>query len=234
MRFAKLLACSALCASLVACGGGATPAAVAPNKQVKPRPAADDRSGFDGKEVTFYRSDRLGLYLPLPDRGAWSIVDEDLQESGWLVATHAATTTVVRVHRYQETSLVGRRECEQRATLSGELPRAEERGEDKGWQTLEDEPVRNPKGWDGWRWVSFEPAPGGSLIGHVYLVAGRSHGCLVVHVVTRVRTDTDMDPLADRLELFAQRIVPGITLDRAAEPDDLEPKLPNMPPTPGP
>jgi hypothetical protein len=228
-----LLVAAACCASLVACGGGASKGPATPNGQTtNAKPLPDDRSGFDGKDVTFYRSDRLGLYLPLPDRPNWTIVDEDLKESGWLVATHAPTTTALRVRRYEETSLVGRRECEQRATLSGELPRAEERGEEKGWQTLEDEPVHNPKGWDGWRWVAFEPAPGGSLIGHVYLVAGKSHGCLVVHVLTRVRTDAEVDALADRLELFAQRIVPGITLDRAAQPDDLEPTLPPMPPTP--
>ncbi|MEO7094217.1 MAG: hypothetical protein ABI175_13260, partial [Polyangiales bacterium] len=143
------LVVAACCASLVACGGA--PAAVTPNAKPKTtKPPADDRSGFDGKDVTFYRSDRLGLYLPLPDRAAWTLVDEDKKESGWLVATHAPTTTVLRVRRYEETSLVGRRECEQRATLSGELPRADERGEEKGWQTLEDEPVRSPKGWDGW------------------------------------------------------------------------------------
>jgi hypothetical protein len=226
------LAAAACCATLVACGGGGSGGPVAPTKKTVTAKPNDDRSGFDGKDVTFYRSDRLGLYLPLPDRASWAITDNDLKESGWLVATHSPTTTAVRVHRYEETSLVGRRECEQRATLSGELPRAEERGEEKGWQTLEDEPVHSPKGWDGWRWVAFEPAPGGSLVGHVYLVAGKSHNCLVVHVLTRVRTDTEVDALADRLELFAQRIVPGIALDRAAQPDDLEPSLPPMPPAP--
>ena len=235
MNRAWVLVAAALCGtSFLACGGAPSAGAVAPNKASPTKPPVDDRSGFEGKEVTFYRSDRLGLYLPLPDKAAWSIVDADLKESGWLVATHAPTTTVLRVHRYEETSLVGRRECEQRATLSGELPGADERGEDKGWQTLEDQPVHRPKGWDAWRWVAFEPAPGGSLIGHVYLVAGKSHGCLVVHVVTHVRTDTEVDALADRLELFAQRIVPGIALDRAAQPDDLEPQLPPMPPMPGP
>ena len=209
--------------------GGAQPSAVhAPPASSTSRTELDDRSGFVGKELALYRSDRLGVSFPLPDRSAWTIVDRDDASSGWLVATHAVTSTVVRVHRYDETSLVGRRECQLRATLSGELARDEER-EQRGFETLVDEPIRRPKGWDGWRYVAFEPAAGGKLVGHVYLIAGRAHVCLVAHVIAQVQSETNANELADRLELFSSRVVAAITIDRAEEPGSMKPELPGSP-----
>ncbi|GAC1537263.1 MAG: hypothetical protein NVS3B10_01520 [Polyangiales bacterium] len=213
--------------------GGAAPTVAAPTAAPAPAKAVvDDRSGFEGHDVGFVRSERLGLTLPLPDRSGWSIVDRDDASSGWLVATHAVTLTVVRVHRYEETSLVGRRECELRAILVGELPRAETRAA-QGFETLSDEPLHRPKGWDAWRYVAFQPAAAGKLVGHVFLVAGRAHSCLVVHVHAEVHADAQADALADRLELFASKVVAAIVVDRAEEPGALRPEFPDLPPTPG-
>lgn len=223
-----------LAASMVGCGGSAP----APKGPEKASPAGstgatgDDHSGFAGTEVTYYRSDRLGLYVPLPDRSAWTIIDRDDTSSSWMVATHAATATTLRARRFEETGLVGRRECEERAVLTGELPSLIER-ENKGFQPLTDEVVHLPKGWDGWRWVAFEPVAGGTLAGHAYLVSGHQHACLIVHVRTEVRSDTEANVLADRLELFAQRILVGVGVDHAAEPDKLKPAFPKLPPLPG-
>jgi len=208
-------------ALLAACGGA--PAPVAPTA---PTPAAstkpDDGSGFAQSEFKPYRSDRFGVIVPLPDRAAWSIVDRDDQHGGWMVATHPPTGTVVRVRRFEETTLVGRRECELRAQFAGELPKQEALDEGR-YTTLVDEPLHRPKGWDGRRWVAFEPMPGGRLAGHVVLVSGHQRICLVVHVRTEVKGDTEAEGLADRLELFSSRVVGAVSVDRAKEPEPLLP-----------
>jgi hypothetical protein len=228
--FAHVLALAGfVAAGVVGCGGaGAAPktSANASPSTNKPAPL-DDKSGFEGKDIGVYRSDRLGLDLPLLDRTAWIIIDRDDDNGGWLVATHARTQTVMRVRRYAETTLVGRMECSARATLVGELPRDDVRVND-GWETLSDEPLHRPKGWDGWRWVAFQPVAGGKVVGHVFLIAGRAHDCLVVHVRAE-SADAQADALADRLELFASRVVPMITVDRAAEPEMIKPEIPGVP-----
>lgn len=214
-------------ALLAACGGAPT----APKGPTEAKPAAsakpDDGSGFAQGELTPVRSDRFGVTVPLPARAAWTVVDRDDQQGGWMVASHPPTGTVVRVRRYDETTLVGRRECELRAQLAGELPRQEAIDEGR-FTTLVDEPLHRPKGWDGRRWVGFEPLPGGRLAGHVILVSGRQRACLVVHVRTEVKGDTDAEALADRLELFSSRVVGAVTVDRAKEPEPLLP-LPKAP-----
>lgn len=216
-------------ASLIGCGAPAVvPLTATPTNAPQKTPALDDKSGFEGKDLGVYRSDRFGLEIPLPERAAWTIVDREDANGGWLVATHGATSTIVRVRKYAETSLVGRRECEERALLVGELPREDVR-QSQGWETLSDEPIHRPKGWDGWRWVAFQPAKSGKLYGHVFLVAGRAHDCLVVHVRAETAGDAQADALADRLELFASRVVPMIAMDRAAEPEMIKPEIPALP-----
>lgn len=209
---------------VVACGGAVQKP---PPPPVAPKPAAstDDRSGFAQASFAVVRSDRMGLSFPLPDRAEWTIVDRDDANGGWIVATHPKTGTIVRARRFSETTLVGRKECEFRAQLVGALPKNEaiDSGE---YQTLVDEPLHRPKGWDGRRWVAFEPRVGGKLAGHVVLVAGRQHSCLVVQVMTTVKSDTESEALADRLELFSSRTVGAVTVDTAKEPDPLLPAPP--------
>lgn len=215
-------------AALVVSCGGATPAPQPPVAKPAASSKPVDGSGFAQAEFRPYRSERFGVTLPLPDRAGWTIVDRDDQLGGWMVATHPPTNTTVRVRRFDETTLVGRHECEMRAQLVGELPKPEQL-EDGKFTTLVDEPLHRPKGWDGRRWVGFESAPGGRLAGHVVLVSGRQHVCLVVHVRTEVKADADAEALADRLELFSSRVVSGVSVDRAKEPDLLIPSVPKMP-----
>jgi hypothetical protein len=214
----------------VACGGAQPQPTPLPTPKPAASSATDDRSGFAQADFGAYRSERFGISVPLPDRATWTIVDRDDQNGGWVVATHAATGTVVRVRRFEETMLVGRHECEMRAQLIGELPRPEAMEEGGHFTTLVDEPLHRPVGWDGRRWVSFEPKSGGRLGGHAMLVSGRQHSCLIVHVLTEVKGDTEADALADRLELFSSRTISGVTADRAKEPDPLLP----LPPKPKP
>ncbi len=232
MRFALALVLTTC--GTVACG---SPPAPLPPPAPAPKPVAsaapDDQSGFVGKEFSLHRSDRFGISIPLPDKPAWTIVDRDDQNGGWIVATHGSPTnpsTKLRARRFDETSLVGRRECELRAQLVGELPK-EQAIEQGKMQVLSDEPIHRPAGWDGRRLVAFEVRPGGGLTGHVWLVSGKHHWCLVVHVTAEVKSDTEADALADRLELFASRTIGGVTADRAKEPDLPIPDLP-MPKSP--
>jgi len=211
-----------------ACGGSKPPIAPAPARKPAATSSSDDRSGFVQADFGAYRSERFGISVPLPDRATWTVVDREDQNGGWVVATHAATGTIVRVRRFEETILVGRRECEARAHLIGELPRPEIIDEGSHFTTLVDEPIHRPAGWDGRRWVAFEPKPGGRLGGHVMLVSGHQHSCLIVHVLMEVKGDTEADALADRLELFSSRTISGVTADRAKEPDPLLP----LPPKP--
>jgi hypothetical protein len=206
-------------ATLVACGGAPTPApSPPPASKTPPAPQPDDKSGFAQRDFTPYRSDRFGITVPLPDRASWQITDRDDQNSGWLVATHASTNSVLRVKRFDETTLVGRHECELRARFQGALPKQEAIDEGR-FQMLADEPMHRPVGWDGHRWIGFESKGGGRLVGHVVLASGKSHACLVVDLVTEVRSDGDADALADRLELLSSRTVAAISADRAKEPD---------------
>lgn len=214
----------AVVALLVGCAGAA-PKPVQPPMAVKPAPATDDRSGFAQADFGVVRSDRFGVTLPLPDRAQWTIADRDDQNGGWMVATHPPTGTIVRARRFAETTLVGRHECEMRAQLVGALPK-NEAIEDGHYTTLVDEPLHRPKGWDGRRWVAFEPRVGGKLGGHVVLVAGKQHACLVVQVITEVKGDVDSEALADRLELFSSRTIGGVTADSAKEPEPILPAPP--------
>jgi hypothetical protein len=210
---------------LAACGNPpppVTPVAPAPKPSA---PVSDDLSGFANAEFSNYRSDRFGVNIPLPDRASWVIADRDDQNAGWVIATHAATSTIVRVRKFEETMLVGRRECELRAQLIGELPRSES-VEEARYTTLVDEPLHRPLGWDARRWVAFEPGAGGKLVGHAYLLAGHRHTCLIVHVITEVKSDNEANALADRLELFSSRTLSGVSVDRAKEPDPLLPPPP--------
>ncbi len=214
---------AALVASLSCATGCGAPPAKAPPAPEAPKPAtsasvSDDKSGFAQKDFGVYRSARLGLSIPLPDRAQWTVEDRADRNSGWLVATHPPTSTTLRVRTFDETTLVGRLECEMRARLVGELPK--EQLVDAGkYQTLVDEPLHRPKGWDARRWVAFEPRTGGALAGHVYLMAGRAHTCLVVHAETTVPSDTHAEALADRLELLASRSVGAVTVDTAELPE---------------
>ncbi|MGZ5968746.1 MAG: hypothetical protein ACXWP4_13835 [Polyangiales bacterium] len=217
MHRARFLVAFALLAN--GCGGAppappSTPVAAKP----PPPPQQDDKSGFAQRDFTPYRSDRFGITVPLPERAAWVIADRDDQNGGWMVATHAATATVLKLRRFDETILAGRHECEMRARFQGVLPKPEAVEEGR-FQMLADEPLRRPVGWDGHRWIGFESAPGGRLVGHVVLASGKAHSCLVVSLVTEVKSDGDTEALADRLELLSSRTVASITADHAKEPD---------------
>ena len=109
------------------CGAGgasAPPAAPFAHDGVANNEAAAvaDASGFFGKTFGVVRSPRFGVAIALPDREAWTVVDSANLHGGWIVASHGPTGTVLRLRRYDEMSLSGRRECEARARLMGELP----------------------------------------------------------------------------------------------------------------
>jgi hypothetical protein len=208
---------------LIGCGGAVKKPAPPP-PVAKTAPASDDKSGFAQGDFGVVHSDRMGISFPLPDKAQWGIIDRDDLNGGWILASHMATGTIVRARRFYETTLAGRKECDLRAQQVGALPKPEEI--ELRYQVLVDEPLHRPKGWDGRRWVAFQPMPDGRLAGQVVLIAGRQHACLIVQVTTMVKSDTDTDALADRLELFSTRTVGAVTVDTAKEPDPILPAPP--------
>lgn len=216
-RLAPIAFVACFAASIVACGGGVV--AAPPPATPAPAPSSEatrDRSGYADHPSGTYQSVRLGVTVQLPDRVAWSIVDTDEDNSGALVATHAATHTTLRLTRTRELSLVGRQECVQRAELLGAMPRGDR--DRAHFDTLALEPVKRPGGWDGTRWIATETLPIGGLRGHAVLAMGHDRSCLVLHATTDVASDIDAEPLADRLEILSSRTLGTLRADRLDGP----------------
>ncbi len=212
---------AALFAPLTACGGGA-PAARAPAASSS---SARPWGGFRDAELARYHSQRLGVSFPLPDRAAWAVSDRDDLNGGWLVAKHVASSTTVRARRWDAGLRVTRLDCEARAREIGELPTAAE--VDRRFETLSDDTVSQPRGWDARHWVATETAPDGRLVGHVYLFSARKRSCLIVHATTEAASELAYTELADRLELLSSRVIGGVMAEAEGSPLTLPaPRLP--------
>ena len=207
----------ALFAALPACGGGAPVAHAPAPSSSGPKPWG----GFTDADFARYHSARVGVSFPLPDRAAWSVSDRDDLDGGWLVARHGASSTTLRVRRWDAGLRVTRLDCEAHAREIGELARPAD--VDKRFETLSDETVAQPRGWDARHWVATETTPDGRLVGHVYLFSARRRSCLIVHATTDAASDLAYAELADRLELLSSRVVGGILAEAEGSPLTLPP-----------
>lgn len=208
-------------APLTACGGGGAPVARAPAASSSQRPWGR----YSDADLARYHSARVGASFLLPDRPTWAITDREDAEGGWLVARHAASSTVLRARRWDSGIPISRLDCEARAIEIAELPKPAEA--DKRFETLSDQIVSQPKGWDARHWVATEASPDGRLVGHVFLVSARKRTCLIVHARTDAASELGYAELADRLELLSSRVVGGITVEPGASPLTLPtPRLP--------
>lgn len=205
-------ASAALFAPLTACGGGA-PVARAPAASSS---AHRPWGGFSDADFARYHSPRLGVSFPLPERPAWAVADRDDLNGGWLVAKHTGSSTTVRARRWDAGIRVTRLDCEARAREIGELAKPAE--VDKRFETLSDETVSQPRGWDARHWVATETSPDGRLVGHVYLFSARKRSCLIVHATTDAASDLAYAELADRLELLSSRVVGGVLAEAEGSP----------------
>jgi hypothetical protein len=204
----------ALLVPLLACGPSEPARAPAPStSRVAP-------ASFSNADLARYHSARIGVSFPLPDRAQWTITDRDDLNGGWLVAQHAPTSTQLRARRWDAGIAVTRIDCESHAREIGELPKPAEI--ERRFETLSDEIVTAPKGWDGREWTATETTAGGHVIGHVYLFTAKRRSCVIVHATTEA-SDAAYAELADRLEILSSRVVGGIMAEPDASPLSLPP-----------
>lgn len=195
------------------CGGdgGASSSGAGP---AIPPMAAPKTVAFPNEEGTWgrYHSKRFLLSFPLPDGRSWAIDDKRAPE---LVATHAATTSSMRVLVTHETELMSRSRCETRARELGWV---------RGELTTVDEQVQTgPDAYDSRVWVALQPGkPGGPVEGHVFLFGGFLRQCLLVDFRTEVPSSKDEDVLSSRLALVRARVVRGLQLDPPRVTDDAD------------
>lgn len=206
---------AALVSLTVGCGGAATPP---PNGGARANLEAKGAPAFPLDDASFgrYHSKRFLLSFPLPDGKAWKIDDRSAAE---LVATHAPTSSSLRVAVTRETELTSRARCEARARETGwvqDSPRAP-------LTTLEEHVQTGPEAYDSRVWVALQPGkPGGPLLGHVFLFGGFLRQCLLVRYTTEVPSARDEDALAARLALVRTRVLRGLELDPLRVTDEAE------------
>ena len=115
------------------------------------------------------------MWLPLPDGRGWAIDDH---KSEWLVATHAASTSVLRLRTLREDHAMSHAKCEASARAKDpSLPR-----EDQGRLIATADDLL--PGWDA-RSIAIVIPREGSLEGQLTLYAANVRRCLVVHFATR-------------------------------------------------
>lgn len=208
LSFPNRVVSLALVAGTSACGG--SPVATAPQQSASTSLTATAPPAGAGWGK--YHSKRFNLTVPLPDGKSWKIDDHRSPE---LTAVHAATSTRVQLIATQETGLMNRQRCEERAKSLGWLEGAAR------FTTLEDEVHVGPDAYDSRVWVALDPGgPSGSVAGHVFLFGAFLRRCLLVHYATSVASAKEEDQLASRLAVASARIVKGIALDPLRTTDD--------------
>ena len=63
-------------------------------------------------------------------------------------------------------------------------------------------------------------APGGALVGHVFLFCGSLRECLLVHLSTSVPSARDEGVLSNRLAVLRSRVLKSLTLDPSRITED--------------
>ena len=166
----------AVALGLPACAPAAPPPpSPAPAASASSSPAADPVAGWEKGPWARYHSLRHGVFVPLPDGRAWQIDDH---VSDWMVATHAASTSVLRLRVLREAHGMNKTKCEARArALDPNLPKAE-----TGRVIVESDDVL--PGWDA-HLVAFVVPKKESLDAHLMVFASNLRRCLLVHYATR-------------------------------------------------
>ncbi len=159
-----------------------------------------------------FHSKRHFLSVPLPDGKTWKIDDRTTPA---LVATHAPTSSTLRIAVTRETELMSRSRCEARARETGWVP--------ENLTTLEEHVQTGPEAYDSRIWVALQPGkPGGVVEGHVFLFGGFLRQCLLVHYTTQVPSAQDEDALSSRMALVRTRVLGGMQLDPPRTTDDAD------------
>jgi hypothetical protein len=200
-------------AAITACGDPVA-SRPAPRSSGEPPEASARPPEYASEDAAWgkFHSKRFGLTVPLPEGKAWKIDDHRSPE---LVAVHAPTGSRVSILATQESDLMNRQRCEERAKNLGWLPRS------SSLTTVDDQVQIGPDAYDSRVWVALDPGkPGGGVDGHVFLFGASLRRCLLVHLTTTVPSAKDEDVLASRLAIGSTRIVKAITIDPLRTTDD--------------
>ena len=136
---------------------------------------AEPSTGWEHGAWGRFHSLRHDVWLPLPDGRGWAIDDH---KGEWLVATHAASTSVLRLRSLHEDHAQSHAKCEASARAKDpSLPR-----EDQGRVIATTDDVL--PGWDAHAVALIIPRQG-AVEGHVTVFAANVRRCLVVHFATR-------------------------------------------------
>lgn len=186
------------------------PAGVAPPASVSPLPlrATGAATGWEGGKWGTFHSQRFDLRLPLPDGRTWRIDDH---KASWLTATHAPSSSTVRVRMFLESHAQNRAKCEARVREADTgLPKP------KADQSVDDAEAGVLAGWDA-RAISFVTPDGATpqkLVGHLLVFASNIRKCLAFQLTTEATGPTAQEIIAARLVDAKERIVRDLRFDQ--------------------
>jgi len=198
--------------ALAACGPG-----VVEQKPVQAPTAPDGSSLLDSSSHwPRFVSTRFGISLALPDGKAWTIDDHT---KPFLFATHEASQSSLVVRAWSDDDLMSRQRCETRTRELGIFPDAE-------LETVADDHVTEPAGYDTRLWIAIDPRGSRGLVGHVIAVGGHVRRCIFFHFETVVPAGKE-DVLTSRLALARARIWKGLELGSIQAVERERPTLPH-------
>lgn len=188
---------SLLALALVACGG-------AIGQETVESPAAPLATGFENDGWGRYDSLRFALSLGLPEGRAWSIDD---RKSPWLVATHADTSSLLRVRAWHEPRAVSREACLERSReLDPSLPEPDE-------ASVVDERIESIGNDDTSVHIRAGFRREGEGIEGIVIASGVSiRRCFTLIFESRARGPGAEAAIVDRLAMVTEGIVPKLRL----------------------
>ena len=198
----RLLALVFAAAATLACG----PQPEAPRAPTVAGTAPATLETFPNEEARWpkFHSVRFRLSIPLPDGKTWKIDDHTRPE---LRATHEPTRSRLTVYAWNESELMNRARCEDRARGKGLVP--------DDLVTVEDAATVGPEAYDTRIWVAVRPGrdPQAPVVGHVLAFGAFIRHCLFVDFQSEVPSGKDEEVLSSRLAVAKVRLVGGLALD---------------------
>lgn len=205
----RALALAAAALVVAACGEPPRPARPAPSP---PRAATVTAPAFETGRWGEYRSRRFDLVVPLPDGRAWRIDDH---ASGWLVATHPPTSSVLLVRTWTEDAIVNRERCEARARLWRDLPRRD------SIELVEERAIPVPPDFDTHVEIGVQGATGedGAIEGVAMAFGGWAHRCFAYVLTTAAHGHGAERVVGERLAVMVEGSLAKIETRSELEPD---------------
>ncbi len=196
--------------ALVGCGPGEPPRAPAPATVVAATP---DAFPLDEARWPKFHSLRFRLSVPLPDGKGWKIDDHAQPE---LHAVHEPTRSRLVLFAWNESELMNRARCEERARNRGLVG--------DGLTTVDEAVTVGPEAYDTRVWVAVKPGKDKTtpLVGHVFAFGAFIRRCLFVDFQSEVPSGKDEEALSNRLAVVKVRLLGGLSLDAPRTTPDAE------------